>query len=95
MLIYTNALEFPKILFKSSSIIIKSDSAKITGVIKFSGKEKKIYTDAAINTNDGIQVSGNFSINLSDFDIDRPSLMFVKIKDSMKIEYNMKAKNEK
>ncbi len=95
MLIYTNALEFPKILFKSSSIIVESDSAKIAGIIKFSGKEKKINTYAAIDTKDGIQVSGNFSIKLSEFDIDRPSLMFVKIKDSMKIEYNMKAKNEK
>ena len=95
MLIYANALEFPKILFKSSNIQIESDSAKITGILKFSGKEKKIITNAAIKIDDGIEVSGDFSINLSEFDIERPSLMFVKIKDSMKIEYNMKAENEK
>ena len=95
MLIYANALEFPKILFKSLNINIESDSAKITGIIKFSGKEKKIITNAAIKTNDEFQVYGDFSINLSDFDIKRPSLMFLKINDLIKIEYNLKAKNEK
>jgi len=95
MLIYANALEHPKILFKSLNINIESDSAKITGIIKFSGKEKKIITNAGIKINNGIQVSGHFTINLSDFDIKRPSLMFLKINDSIKIEYDMKAKNEK
>ena len=45
--------------------------------------------------NDEIIVEGDFIINLSDFDIKRPSLMFLKIDDQIKIEYKMNVKNKK
>ena len=95
MLIYANALEHPKILFKSTNINIESGFAKITGMMEFAGKEKEIISNAKVEINDEIIVEGDFIINLSDFDIKRPSLMFLKIDDQIKIEYKMNVKNKK
>ena len=87
MLFATNALDYPKIRFKSTSINIFKDSVSVTGNLYFHGVSKKIESTAKFELFNGFSATGSFNINLSDYDIERPTLMLIKIDDEIKIEY--------
>jgi len=87
MLTYSEAYKFPKVSFNSHLIKNKNDSLYVEGTLKFHGVSKKINTIVKIDTSNGFKASGKFSIKLSDYKIDRPSLLFVKINDLVQIEY--------
>jgi len=87
MLTYTEAYSFPSAVFESNSIESSGDSVLINGQINFHGISKPIITSARIDTADGFKVFGSFYIKLSDYNIQRPGLMFVKIDDSIKIDF--------
>ena len=91
MLFYTDAIDYPNVKFKSSEISIVKDSVKIIGDLSFHGITKSLSTTATINTTDGFKVEGSFIINLSDFNVSRPTFMFIKIDDSIRIEYTFLA----
>ena len=89
MLIYCKAFDFPNIIFESASIKVNENSLDIEGIVEFAGKKKKIKSIAQLNNLQGNQfyVEGEFGILLSDFDIERPSLLFVKMEDLVVIKY--------
>ena len=88
MLFYADAMDHPVVLFKSTNINIKSDSVYIEGDMTFHGITKQIKTVAAMFTRESPKISGSFNINLSDYNIERPTLLFVKIADKIRIEYS-------
>ena len=92
MLIYCKAYDFPNVSFESKSIQVDKSSINIEGIIEFAGVKKVIKTKARlINLQDSVfSIEGEFEILLSEFGIERPSLMFVKIEDSVKIKYSIK-----
>ena len=90
MLYYTDALDFPEVVFKSTQANVDRDSVYIEGDLTFHGITKKIKTSAYIQIDNNPTVSGSFQINLSDFNVRRPSLMFIKIKDEVRIDYLFK-----
>ena len=90
MLFYTDALDFPEVVFKSTQANVDRDSVYIEGDLTFHGITKKIKTSAYIQIDNNPTVSGSFQINLSDFNVRRPSLMFIKIKDEVRIDYLFK-----
>ena len=90
MLYYTDALDFPEVVFKSIQANVDRDSVYIEGDLTFHGITKKIKTSAYIKIDNNPTVSGSFQINLSDFNVRRPSLMFIKIKDEVRIDYLFK-----
>ena len=91
MLTSTEALDFPEIKFKSIKIIMYGDSVKIEGELSFHGVTNTINSIAKINMLDGLEVDGTFLINLNDYNIDPPTLMFIRINDIIKIEYFISA----
>ena len=91
MLTSTEALDFPEIKFKSMKIIMDGDSVKIEGELSFHGVTNTINSIAKINMLDGLEVDGTFLINLNDYNIDPPTLMFIGIDDIIKIEYFISA----
>jgi len=91
MLTYTEALDFPEIKFKSIKIIMDGDSVNIEGELSFHGVTNTINSIAKINMLDGLEVDGTFLINLNDYNIDPPTLMFIRIDDIIKIEYFISA----
>jgi len=91
MLTYTEALDFPEIKFKSIKIIMDGDAVKIEGELSFHGVTNTINSIAKINILDGLEVDGTFLINLNDYNIDPPTLMFIRIDDIIKIEYSISA----
>ena len=58
-------------------------------VIEFAGKQKKINTIAQLNDlqDNQFSIEGEFGIMLSEFDIKRPSLLFVEMEDLLVIKY--------
>ncbi len=92
MLIYTNAIDQPNIKFKSDDLQLDKNKAKVNGTLYFGGKSKNITVELDVITGKDISFSGAFIINLSDYEITRPSLLFKKIDDEMKITFSIIAK---
>lgn len=84
------ALKFPNIIFKSTSINEIDDKITINGLIEFHGIEKSISLLANIDEVEGFtQLTGNFVLKLSEFLIERPSLLLRKIDDEISISFNV------
>ena len=92
MLVYCKAFDFPNINFQSTSIKVKESTLEIEGKIEFAGEEKEIKTNAKLNSLDNnlFAIEGELDILLSEFKVERPSLLFVEIEDLVKIKYSIK-----
>ena len=92
MLVYCKAFDFPNINFQSTSIKVQENTLEIEGRIEFAGKEKEIKTSAKLNSLDNnlFAIEGELDILLSEFEVERPSLLFVEIEDVVKIKYSIK-----
>ena len=84
---------YPSVGFISSSIIKKEDKYYINGMIFFHciKKEVNLPVDFIVD-NDTIIVDTIFDINLSDYNIKRPSLLTIKMKDKIKITFHLVGK---
>ena len=91
MLVYCRALDFPNINFQSTSIKVNESTLEIEGKIEFAGEEKEIKTNAKLNSLDNnlFAIEGELDILLSEFKVERPSLLFVEIEDLVKIKYSI------
>jgi len=79
-----NSLKYPDAKFLSSSIIQNGDSLKIYGKLTFHGVTKDIYINAFAQwTQYNLTVTGGFSISLTEFKIERPSLFMVPVNDQL------------
>ena len=97
MLVYCRALDFPNINFQSTSIKVNESTLEIEGKIEFAGEEKEIKTNAKLNSLDNnlFAIEGELDILLSEFKVERPSLLFVEIEDLVRIKYSIQGvKNE-
>ena len=97
MLVYCKAFDFPNINFQSTSIKVNESTLEIEGKIEFAGEEKEIKTNAKLNRLDNnlFAIEGELDILLSEFKVERPSLLFVEIEDLVKIKYSIQGvKNE-
>tara|TARA_B100000989_G_scaffold211360_1_gene160432 strand:+ start:644 stop:1165 length:522 start_codon:yes stop_codon:yes gene_type:complete len=84
------AFQFPNIIFKSINIENLDNKVQIDGLIEFHGIEKSISVLANLNKIDNMfQLNGKFTINLSDFSIDRPSLLLRKIDEDIYINFSL------
>ena len=92
MLVYCRAFDFPNINFQSTSIKVNESTLEIEGKIEFAGEEKEIKTNAKLNSLDNnlFTIEGELDILLSEFKVERPSLLFVEIEDLVKIKYSIK-----
>lgn len=82
------ALKFPNIIFKSLSVTSINGLSNIKGLIEFHGIEKNIDVNVKLTTIENTtQMNGEFTLNLSDFSVDRPSLLLRKIDNEIKIEF--------
>ena len=66
------------------------EKVQIDGIIEFHGIEKSITVKGdLIQMKDMIGLNGEFTINLSDFSVDRPSLLLKKIDDKIIIIFDL------
>ena len=84
------ALKFPNIIFKSSSVTGINGLSNIKGLIEFHGIEKNIDVNVKLTTIENTtRMNGEFTINLSDFSVDRPSLLLQKIDNQITIVFEL------
>ena len=85
-----DALKFPNVIFKSTTISQVNGQIAIKGVMNFHGIEKDVSIIAEIAQLDEVtQLSGEFSVYLTEFLVDRPSLLTRKIDDEIKLEFEL------
>ena len=84
------ALKFPNIIFKSISIENLQEELNIKGVIQFHGIDKNIDVNSELIKNESTtQINGKFTLSLSDFSVDRPSLLLRKVDDQIIIVFKL------
>ncbi|TGL59538.1 YceI family protein [Leptospira sarikeiensis] len=77
-----------QISFTSTSIQANGDEWVISGNLTVKGKTKLIQSVAKLEEDSGKTIlSGKFQVLMSDFDVERPSLLFATAKDDVSIEY--------
>ncbi|MGV3557658.1 YceI family protein [Larkinella arboricola] len=84
------ALKYPKVTFTSNDIQQDGNNLTIKGNLTFHGVTKPVVIQA--NRQDGnaqITVKGDFDIKLSDYKIERPSLMMVPVDETVKLKIHM------
>jgi polyisoprenoid-binding protein YceI len=84
------AIQYPKITFSSTTIVTNGNNLKVTGNLTFHNVTKPVTFDAVRENKDKqISVKGSFSILLTDYKIDRPSFMLMKVEDKMDLTFVM------
>jgi hypothetical protein len=92
---YIESEKFPKIIFKGiiqdfkfEDLNTTEKTYKINGTMELHGKTKEIIVTAKIKKTDNItSIISKFSVNVSDFDIEIPSVVSKKL--SKKVEINL------
>ncbi len=92
MLTYLDVFQYPEVMFVSNEIIVEGINAFIKGKLTFHGITKDINLTADISFNDGFNAEGSFIILLSEYEVERPVLLFKKIADEMKLKFYIVAK---
>ena len=84
------ALKYPNVIFKSLNIEEVDGMLNIEGLIEFHGIERSIDVIVkSTNIENDNQLFGEFTINLSDFSVDRPSLLLRKIDNQITIVFEL------
>lgn len=83
-----------KIISFTIKNIVKNDTNyDINGVISLNGVKKEITVKSDINEqNNQIVMVGNFSFNLTDFNLEPPTLLFLTVRNQIDINYNIELK---
>ncbi len=80
-----DALTYPEVTFASTSITQNGDSAKVTGKLTFHGVTKEILIPAVLKWSPNrLDVHGDFSISLTAFRVERPSLLMIPVSDELR-----------
>lgn len=83
------ALKYPNVNFVSSEVIY-GEAILVKGNLTFHGITKPIQFNVVELMQDNRKiVTGNFDIGLTDFNIDPPSLMFVKTDNTINISFRI------
>lgn len=80
-----DAITYPDVNFISTSIVQNADSLKAMGKLTFHGVTKDIIIAAVTKWfQDRLEVNGSFDISLTDFKVERPSLLMIKSDDTLR-----------
>ena len=84
------ALKYPEIKFYSESIKIENENLTINGIFDFHGKQiKKTFSASYKNQDSKWIIFGEFKLTPTDFDINLPSFLSIKMEDLLEIKYNI------
>ena len=84
------ALKYPEIKFYSESIEIDNENLIINGIFDFHGKQiKKTFSASFKNQDSKWIIFGEFQLTPTDFNINLPSFLSIKMEDLLEIKYNI------
>lgn len=88
-----NSQKFKTISFDITNIVKNETSYDINGVLTLNGITKNITAKSEINENkEIILLKGGFSINLTDFNLEPPTMFFLTVRNQIDISYNIELK---
>ena len=88
-----NAQKFKTVSFDISSVSQLNDSYLINGTLTLNGISNKVSTTAKIIEENGIlKLIGGFSILLTDYGMEPPTMFFLTVRDQIDITYNLELK---
>ena len=92
MLLFVEEHIFPEVKFHSDSVTqINETEFEVIGDLDFHGILKDIMLPVVININsDYTYINSTFTINLNEFDVDRPKLMLTPINEEIEIRINLR-----
>ncbi|MDR3609245.1 MAG: YceI family protein [Ignavibacteriaceae bacterium] len=84
-----DAISYPYVKFNSSSVTTTANNIKVTGKLLFHGVTRDL-TFEAIPKWEGnkLTVTGKFQISLTEYKVERPSLLLVPVNDELKFSFN-------
>ena|ERR1019366_7709687 len=84
----TEAIKYPSVSFVSSSVKDNGTTVEVTGTITFHGVSKQItFTAKEEAVNKHKVISGEFTLLLEDFKIERPSMMMMKTNNDFNLSF--------
>lgn len=85
-----NVDKFKTISLDIRSITKKENDYEIKGILTLNGVSKNLKANISINQqNNQILLSGGFAFNLTDFNLEPPSMMFLTVRNQIDISYNI------
>jgi len=83
-----DAISYPDARFISSNIVQKGDSVKAYGKLTFHGITKDVTLAAAVKwEGNKLLINGWFNISLTEFKVERPSLLLIPCNDILKFTF--------
>jgi polyisoprenoid-binding protein YceI len=83
-----NALSFPGATFASTSVAPRGDSLLVTGMLTFHGITRQIVARCLPHwTAQKLSVDGAFAISLTEFKVDRPTLLMIPVEDKLSFTF--------
>lgn len=85
-----DGIKYPRVTFSSTGVGQAGDKLSVRGNLTFHGVKKAIVFDAIRTDKAGqLLVTGNFSVKMSDYNVERPSLMMVPTEESFTIKFSL------
>lgn len=89
------ARKHPRVAFASDSVRKAGGIWRVHGRLTFAGQTRPVDFSVVPKREAGrIRITGDFAVKLSDFGVERPSLMFVPAKDRLTIRFELVAKDD-
>jgi polyisoprenoid-binding protein YceI len=87
------ARKYPRVEFASDSVRKEGDKYRVAGNLTFHGVTRPVdFLVTPVITPGKVEITGGFSVKLTDFKVDRPSLMFVPVEDNLTITFDLFSK---
>ena len=88
-----NSEKFKTISFDITSIVKNETTYDISGELTLNGIKKNItFKSEIINNKDTILLNGVFSFNLTDFNLEPPTMFFLTVRNQIDISFNIELK---
>ena len=89
-----DGLTYPRIIFSSSNVQYTTDGILVKGKLQFHGVEKMIETKVKLEkVNRKWMFTGSLPVLLEDYKVERPGLLFVKVDNLVKIDFQVAYNN--
>ena len=85
-----DGLTYPRIIFSSSNVQYTPDGILVKGKLQFHGVERMIETKVKLEkVNRKWMFTGSLPVLLEDYKVERPGLLFVKVDNLVKINFQV------
>ncbi len=89
-----DGLTYPRIIFSSSNVQYTPDGILVKGKLQFHGVERMIETKVKLEkVNRKMMFTGSLPVLLEDYKVERPGLLFVKVDNLVKIDFQVAYNN--